>query len=113
MFILLVEYIKKLLRAIKMFVLLTDKTADEIITVIFGYLLPIMLAVLLISMTCYCVHRYIHVSKQKHPTNLVSILCCRRMLPTLAREVHFPGGSHGYPHTKSSGCCSDQEKNIT
>ncbi|KAM9195758.1 interleukin-20 receptor subunit alpha [Mergus octosetaceus] len=50
---------------------LKDKTADEIITVIFGYLLPIMLAVLLISMTCYCVHRYIHVSKQKHPTNLV------------------------------------------
>ncbi|NXI72639.1 I20RA protein, partial [Anseranas semipalmata] len=50
---------------------LKDKTADETITVIFGYLLPIMLAVLFISMTCYCVHRYIHVSKQKHPTNLV------------------------------------------
>ncbi|KFP52905.1 Interleukin-20 receptor subunit alpha, partial [Cathartes aura] len=50
---------------------LKDKTADEAITVIFGYVLPVMLAVLFISMTCYCVHRYIHVSKQKHPTNLV------------------------------------------
>ncbi|NXL58726.1 I20RA protein, partial [Chordeiles acutipennis] len=50
---------------------LKDKTADETITIAFGYVLPIMLAVLFISMTCYCVHRYIHVSKQKHPTNLV------------------------------------------
>ncbi|NWS69989.1 I20RA protein, partial [Crotophaga sulcirostris] len=50
---------------------LKDKTADETITVIFGYVLPIVLAVLFISMTCYCVHRYTHVSKQKHPTNLV------------------------------------------
>lgn len=50
---------------------LKDKTADETITVVFGYVLPVMLAVLFLSMTCYCVHRYIHVSKQKHPTNLV------------------------------------------
>ncbi|NXE80857.1 I20RA protein, partial [Cochlearius cochlearius] len=50
---------------------LKDKTADETITIVFGYVLPVMLAVLVISMTCYCVHRYIHVSKQKHPTNLV------------------------------------------
>ncbi|XP_030346439.1 interleukin-20 receptor subunit alpha isoform X2 [Strigops habroptila] len=50
---------------------LKDKTADEAMTVIFGYVLPIMLAVLFISMICYCVHKYIHVSKQKHPTNLV------------------------------------------
>ncbi|NXJ67914.1 I20RA protein, partial [Rostratula benghalensis] len=50
---------------------LKDKTTDETITVVFGYVLPIMLAVLSISMTCYCVHRYIHVGKQKHPTNLV------------------------------------------
>uniref|UniRef100_A0A8C8A5E9 Interleukin 20 receptor subunit alpha n=1 Tax=Otus sunia TaxID=257818 RepID=A0A8C8A5E9_9STRI len=54
---------------------LNDKTPDGTITIIFGYILPIMLAVLFISMTCYCVHRYIHVSKQKHPTNLVSVLC--------------------------------------
>ncbi|KAK2516537.1 Il20ra [Columba guinea] len=50
---------------------LKDKTADETVTIIFGYVLPIMLAVLFISVTCYCVHRYIHISKQKHPTNLV------------------------------------------
>ncbi|XP_010134234.1 PREDICTED: interleukin-20 receptor subunit alpha [Buceros rhinoceros silvestris] len=50
---------------------LKDKTEDETVTIAFGYVLPIMLAVLFISMTCYCVHRYIHVSKQKHPTNLV------------------------------------------
>ncbi|XP_010014902.1 PREDICTED: interleukin-20 receptor subunit alpha [Nestor notabilis] len=50
---------------------LKDKTADEAMTVIFGYVLPIMLAVLFISMICYCVHKYIDVSKQKHPTNLV------------------------------------------
>uniref|UniRef100_A0A8C3J0A5 Interleukin 20 receptor subunit alpha n=1 Tax=Calidris pygmaea TaxID=425635 RepID=A0A8C3J0A5_9CHAR len=50
---------------------LKDKTTDETITMVFGYVLPIMLVVLSISMTCYCVHRYIHVSKQKHPTNLV------------------------------------------
>ncbi|XP_075002035.1 interleukin-20 receptor subunit alpha isoform X2 [Calonectris borealis] len=50
---------------------LKDKTADETITIVFGCVLPIMLAVLFMSMTCYCVHKYIHVSKQKHPTNLV------------------------------------------
>ncbi|XP_053919922.1 interleukin-20 receptor subunit alpha isoform X2 [Cuculus canorus] len=50
---------------------LKDKTSDETITVVLGYVLPIMLAVLFISMIWYCVHRYIHVSKQKHPTNLV------------------------------------------
>nr|XP_009930290.1 PREDICTED: interleukin-20 receptor subunit alpha [Opisthocomus hoazin] len=50
---------------------LKDKTADETVTIVFGCVLPIMLAVLFISMTCYCVHRYIHVRKQKHPTNLV------------------------------------------
>ncbi|NXT75956.1 I20RA protein, partial [Zapornia atra] len=50
---------------------LKDKTADEIMTIAFGYVLPIVLAVLFISMPCYCVHRYLHVSKQKHPTNLV------------------------------------------
>lgn len=74
---LLSEYIQKLLGTMKTFVLLTDKTADETITVTFGCVLPVMLAVLFISMTGYCVHRYIHVSKQKHPTNLVSVLCCR------------------------------------
>ncbi|NXN23927.1 I20RA protein, partial [Nycticryphes semicollaris] len=50
---------------------LKDKTTDETVTIVFGYVLPLMLAVLSISMTCYCVHRYIHVRKQKHPTNLV------------------------------------------
>ncbi|KAM9018142.1 interleukin-20 receptor subunit alpha isoform 1-T1 [Ara ararauna] len=50
---------------------LKDKTADETVTVIFGYVLPIVLAALFISMICYCVHKYIHVSKQKHPTNLL------------------------------------------
>ncbi|XP_009687176.2 interleukin-20 receptor subunit alpha isoform X4 [Struthio camelus] len=50
---------------------LKDKTADQTITILFGYVLPIILAVLFISMACYCVHRYIHVSEQKHPTNLV------------------------------------------
>ncbi|NXD14118.1 I20RA protein, partial [Nothocercus nigrocapillus] len=50
---------------------LKDKTADQIITNLFGYVLPIILVVLFISMACYYVHRYIHVSKQKHPTNLV------------------------------------------
>ncbi|KAM8809397.1 interleukin-20 receptor subunit alpha [Eudromia elegans] len=50
---------------------LKDKTADQIITKLFGYVLPIVLVVLFISVACYYVHRYIHVSKQKHPTNLV------------------------------------------
>ncbi|NWW44434.1 I20RA protein, partial [Pedionomus torquatus] len=50
---------------------LKDKTTDEMITIVFGYVLPVVLAAASISMTCYCVYRYIHVSKQKHPTNLV------------------------------------------
>lgn len=118
---LLPEYIKKLLSTIQTFVLLTDKTADETVTIVFGYVLPIMLAVLLISMTCYCVHRYIHVSKQKHPTNLVSVLCCRRSLPTLALtgELCIFQGSESAGRkpwltaNKSSSCHSVQEKNIT
>ncbi|NWW75704.1 I20RA protein, partial [Climacteris rufus] len=50
---------------------LKDKTEDETITVTFGYVMPIMLALLFISVMCYCVHKYIHVHEQKHPTNLV------------------------------------------
>ncbi|KFP70648.1 Interleukin-20 receptor subunit alpha, partial [Acanthisitta chloris] len=50
---------------------LKDETVGETITIAFGYVLPTMLAVLFISVTCYLVHKYIHVHKQKHPTNLV------------------------------------------
>ncbi|NWV03803.1 I20RA protein, partial [Ptilonorhynchus violaceus] len=50
---------------------LKEKTEDETITIIFGYVMPIMLALLFISVTCYCVHKYIHMHEQKHPTNLV------------------------------------------
>jgi len=118
---LLSEYIKKLLSTMKTFILLTDKTADETVTIVFGCVLPIMLAVLFISMTCYCVHRYIHVRKQKHPTNLVSLLCCRRSLPTLALtgELYVFQGSESAERkpclaaNKSPSCYSDQEKSIT
>ncbi|NWT92664.1 I20RA protein, partial [Urocynchramus pylzowi] len=50
---------------------LKDKTEDETITVTFGYIMPTTLALLFISVACYCVHKYIHIHKQKHPTNLV------------------------------------------
>ncbi|NXF73798.1 I20RA protein, partial [Sclerurus mexicanus] len=50
---------------------LKDKTEDETIRITFGYVLPTMLAVVFISVTCYCVYKYIHDHKQKHPTNLV------------------------------------------
>ncbi|NWV59138.1 I20RA protein, partial [Malurus elegans] len=50
---------------------LKDKTEDETITITFGYVMPTMLALLFIAVTCYSVHKYIHVRKQKHPTNLV------------------------------------------
>lgn len=83
MCMLLSEYIIKLSSTTKTFALLTDKTTDETITVVFGYILPIVLAVLFTSVACCCVHRYIHVSKQKHPTSLVCILCCWMMLPAL------------------------------
>uniref|UniRef100_A0A8C0ZF19 Interleukin 20 receptor subunit alpha n=1 Tax=Cyanistes caeruleus TaxID=156563 RepID=A0A8C0ZF19_CYACU len=50
---------------------LKDKTEDETITITFGYIMPTILALLFISVACYCVHKYIHIHKQKHPTNLV------------------------------------------
>ncbi|XP_039563329.1 interleukin-20 receptor subunit alpha [Passer montanus] len=50
---------------------LKDKTEDEAITITFGYIMPTMLALLFISVSCYWVHKYIHIHKQKHPTNLV------------------------------------------
>ncbi|NXB76884.1 I20RA protein, partial [Donacobius atricapilla] len=50
---------------------LKDKTEDETITITFGYIMPTMLFLLFISMACYCVHKYIHIHKQKHPANLV------------------------------------------
>ncbi|NXA10409.1 I20RA protein, partial [Sapayoa aenigma] len=50
---------------------LKDKTEEETIKIAFGYVLPTMLVVLFISVACYCVHKYIHVHKQKHPTNLI------------------------------------------
>lgn len=68
---------------LKTFVLLTDKTEDEAITITFGCIMPTTLALLFISVACYCVHKYIHVHKQKHPTNLVSVICCRRSLSEL------------------------------
>ncbi|NXC59593.1 I20RA protein, partial [Aleadryas rufinucha] len=50
---------------------LKDKTEDDTITITFGYVMPTTLALLFISVICYCVHKYIHIHKQKHPTNLV------------------------------------------
>ncbi|NXI16201.1 I20RA protein, partial [Irena cyanogastra] len=50
---------------------LKDKTEDETITITFGYIMPTTLAFLFISVSCYWVHKYIHIHKQKHPTNLV------------------------------------------
>ncbi|XP_041326009.1 interleukin-20 receptor subunit alpha [Pyrgilauda ruficollis] len=50
---------------------LKDKTEDETITITFGYIMPTMLALLFISVSCCWVHKYIHIHKQKHPTNLV------------------------------------------
>ncbi|NWV23032.1 I20RA protein, partial [Origma solitaria] len=50
---------------------LKDKTEDETITITFGCVMPTMLALLFVAVTCYCVHKYIRVHEQKHPTNLV------------------------------------------
>ncbi|NXU65320.1 I20RA protein, partial [Horornis vulcanius] len=50
---------------------LKDKTEDETIIITFGYIMPTMLALLFTSVACYCVHKYIHIHKQKHPANLV------------------------------------------
>uniref|UniRef100_A0A8C4Y0L0 Interleukin 20 receptor subunit alpha n=1 Tax=Gopherus evgoodei TaxID=1825980 RepID=A0A8C4Y0L0_9SAUR len=46
-------------------------TVEQTVTIVFGCILPIILTGLIISMAGYYVHRYTHVSKQKHPTNLV------------------------------------------
>uniref|UniRef100_A0A8C3VA53 Interleukin 20 receptor subunit alpha n=1 Tax=Catharus ustulatus TaxID=91951 RepID=A0A8C3VA53_CATUS len=62
---------------------LKDKTEDEAITITFGCIMPTTLALLFISVACYCVHKYIHVHKQKHPANLVSVFCCRSSLSEL------------------------------
>ncbi|NXR19827.1 I20RA protein, partial [Cinclus mexicanus] len=50
---------------------LKDKTEDETIKITFGCIMPTMLSLLFISVACYSVHKYIHVHKQKHPTNLI------------------------------------------
>ncbi|XP_006112787.1 interleukin-20 receptor subunit alpha isoform X2 [Pelodiscus sinensis] len=50
---------------------LKDPTVEQTVTIVFGYILPIILTAFIVSMAGYCVHRYIHVSKQKHPPNLV------------------------------------------
>ncbi|NXS78923.1 I20RA protein, partial [Erpornis zantholeuca] len=50
---------------------LKDKTEDDAITITLGYVMPTTLALLFISVISYCVHKYIHIHKQKHPTNLV------------------------------------------
>lgn len=106
---------------IKTFVLLTDKTEDETVTITFGYIMPTMLALLFISVACYCVHKYIHIHKQKHPTNLVSVFYCRRSLPTLALTAElcvFQGSKQAWRKlwlalSKSSSCPWDQEKKTT
>ncbi|CAM5132935.1 unnamed protein product [Natator depressus] len=50
---------------------LKDPTVEQTITIVYGCILPIILTGVIISMAGYYVHRYIHVSKQKHPANLV------------------------------------------
>ncbi|XP_074844842.1 interleukin-20 receptor subunit alpha [Carettochelys insculpta] len=50
---------------------LKDPTVEQSVTIIFGCVLPIILTPLIISMAYFYVYRYIHVSKQKHPANLV------------------------------------------
>ncbi|XP_067398399.1 interleukin-20 receptor subunit alpha [Emydura macquarii macquarii] len=50
---------------------LKDPIVAQTVTIIFGYVLPIILTALVVSMAGYCVYGYIHVSKQKHPANLI------------------------------------------
>ncbi|CAI5770172.1 interleukin-20 receptor subunit alpha isoform X1 [Podarcis lilfordi] len=50
---------------------LRDSAFKEAATILLGYILPVLLTVLIILVLCCCVYRYIHITKQKYPTNLV------------------------------------------
>uniref|UniRef100_A0A670I4N8 Interleukin 20 receptor subunit alpha n=1 Tax=Podarcis muralis TaxID=64176 RepID=A0A670I4N8_PODMU len=76
----------------------TKKKTQEAVTILLGYILPVLLTVLIILVSCCCVYRYIHITKQKYPTNLVRVLyypCsidkCERgnLLPSEKTVINF------------------------
>ncbi|NXD27625.1 I20RA protein, partial [Spelaeornis formosus] len=90
---------------------LKDKTEDETITITFGYIMPTMLAFLFISVACYCVHKYIHIHRQKHPTNLVwqyTDRCRERVFIPSEKMVLNLITVHGDDH-KGSSCLSERK----
>nr|XP_056709250.1 interleukin-20 receptor subunit alpha-like [Euleptes europaea] len=50
---------------------LKDPTFKQTTTIIFGYILPVFLTVLIILVPSCCAYRYIHTAKQTYPKNLV------------------------------------------
>ncbi|XP_060096059.1 interleukin-20 receptor subunit alpha-like [Heteronotia binoei] len=50
---------------------LKDPTFKQTTTIIFGYILPVFLTVLIILVPSCCIYRYIHAAKQTYPKNLV------------------------------------------
>ncbi|XP_006144416.1 interleukin-20 receptor subunit alpha isoform X1 [Tupaia chinensis] len=50
-----------------------DQTSALKIKIIFWYVLPISVTVFLVSVMAYSIYRYVHVSKEKHPANLILI----------------------------------------
>uniref|UniRef100_A0A8C8SXL0 Interleukin 20 receptor subunit alpha n=1 Tax=Pelusios castaneus TaxID=367368 RepID=A0A8C8SXL0_9SAUR len=72
---------------------LKDPTVTQILTTVFGFVLPIILTSLSISMAGYCIYSYIHVSKQKHPANLVlhyTDKCAERVfIPSEKTVINF------------------------
>ncbi|XP_068407468.1 interleukin-20 receptor subunit alpha isoform X2 [Eschrichtius robustus] len=52
---------------------LKDQTSTLKVKIILCYVLPISVTVFIFSVMCYSMYRYTHVSKEKHPANLVLI----------------------------------------
>ncbi|XP_030172293.1 interleukin-20 receptor subunit alpha isoform X2 [Lynx canadensis] len=50
-----------------------DQTSALKVKIIFWYVLPISVAVFILSVMGYSMYRYIHVGKEKHPANLILI----------------------------------------
>ncbi|XP_053144773.1 interleukin-20 receptor subunit alpha-like isoform X2 [Hemicordylus capensis] len=52
-------------------VTLKDPTFRQTTTIIFGYILPALLIIFIILVSSCCVYKYIHITKQRYPKNLI------------------------------------------
>ncbi|XP_069090604.1 interleukin-20 receptor subunit alpha-like isoform X2 [Pleurodeles waltl] len=87
---------------------LADYSEGLMVRVLFGYVLPAVLAVLLTSAAIYAVYRYIHIDEQKRPKSLqqLPIEACREkfLTPDINNVISIIVMNDSHPPWKNQDC---------